>query len=159
LEVVAEREVAEHLEEREVPVRVADVLDVAGPKHLLHGGRATIGRLGETKEERLELIHPGVREQQRGVVRDQRGGGHDPMLPLLEEPEERLSDLAAPSPGKGCPTAACPSGTRWPRRRWWRPAPPDRTGRPGPPEAWPSRRRLPRPAASGCPGPGPRCRG
>src|SRR5439155_24716341 len=114
LEVVAEREVAEHLEEREVPVRVADVLDVAGPKHLLHGGRATIGRLGETKEERLELIHPGVREQQRGVVRDQRGGGHDPMLPLLEEPEERLSDLAGPHGAASL--AAAPRAPGQPRR-------------------------------------------
>src|SRR5439155_3089847 len=135
LEVVAEREVAEHLEEREVPVRVADVLDVAGPKHLLHGGRATIGRLGETKEERLELIHPGVREQQRGVVRDQRGGGHDPMLPLLEEPEERLSDLAGPHGAASLAAAPAPPvspggpGPTRPTARWSAAATPRRPAR------------------------------
>ena len=46
LEVVAEGEVAQHLEEREVR-GVADLLDVGGAEALLHGGEAARGRLLE----------------------------------------------------------------------------------------------------------------
>jgi hypothetical protein len=94
-EVVAEGEVAEHLEERHVPVGSADVLDVRGSERLLDAGRSGIGRLLLAKEERLELDHPGRGEQQRGIVRDQRRRGHDRVATLLEEGEEPLSDLAA----------------------------------------------------------------
>ena len=53
LEVVAEREVAEHLEERAVPVGAADVLEVgvlaAGAQHLLDADDALRGRLAQRR--------------------------------------------------------------------------------------------------------------
>jgi hypothetical protein len=79
LEVVAEAEVAEHLEEGVVTRGVADVLEVvvlaAGAHAFLRGGGAAVGTLVETEEDVLELVHPGVGEQQRRVlVRHQRTG-------------------------------------------------------------------------------------
>ena len=72
LEVVAEAEVAQHLEEGVVARRVADVLQVvvlaAGADALLRRGRARVGPLVEAEEHVLELVHPGVGEQQRRVV-------------------------------------------------------------------------------------------
>ena len=75
LEVVTEAEVAKHLEEHEVAGGAADVVEVvvlpAGPGALLAGGgplercRLVAGEVG------LERNHPGNREQQRGIVRDQ----------------------------------------------------------------------------------------
>ena len=72
LEVVAETEVAEHLEERVVPGRVADVLEVvvlaAGAQRLLRGGRTRVRALLAAGEHVLELHHAAVDEQQRRVV-------------------------------------------------------------------------------------------
>jgi hypothetical protein len=72
LEVVAEGEVAQHLEEGVVARRVADVLQVvvlaAGAHAFLGGdGAAVIPRLG-TGEDVLELHHAGVGEEERRVV-------------------------------------------------------------------------------------------
>src|SRR5690606_29313657 len=50
LEVVAEREVARHLEERVVPGGLADLVDVAGTHALLHAGRARVRRRGLAQE-------------------------------------------------------------------------------------------------------------
>ena len=78
LEVVAEREVAQHLEERVVARGAADVLEVvvlaAGAHALLRRwSRARTVGLRLAGEDVLELVHPGVGEQQRRVVvRDQR---------------------------------------------------------------------------------------
>jgi hypothetical protein len=96
LEVVAEREVAEHLEERQVSIRVPDVLDVVGAEALLHRCRARERRRRVAQEVRYELVHPRVREQEPGLGRrDQRRRG-DALVPaLLEEAQERLSDLRA----------------------------------------------------------------
>ncbi len=73
LEVVAEAEVAEHLEERVVPRRVADVLEVvvlaAGAHAALRGRRAHVGPLVLAEEHVLELDHARVGEQQRRIVR------------------------------------------------------------------------------------------
>ena len=93
LEVVAEREVAEHLEEREVRV-VADGLDVGGAEALLDGGQAPRGRRFEPEEVGLELHHPGRGEQQRGIaVRDERGRGDATVGARLEVGEERGAQL------------------------------------------------------------------
>jgi len=93
LEVVAEGEVAEHLEKREVPGGVADVLDVGGAEALLDaGGAAEVGH-DLAQEVRLELVHARVGEQQRRVVGDQRAGGHQAVSSLDEEVEEPASDL------------------------------------------------------------------
>ena len=75
LEVVAEAEVAEHLEEREVAVRAADVVEVvvlaAGAHALLHRDRPRVRRRLVADEVRLERHHARDGEQQRLVVRDQ----------------------------------------------------------------------------------------
>src|SRR6476646_6732799 len=78
LEIVAEREVAEHLEEGEMPRGVADLLEIvvltAGADAFLRRRRATIplGRLLHAEEHLLELHHARVREQQcRIVARDE----------------------------------------------------------------------------------------
>ena len=72
LEVVAEREVAEHLEEGEVAVGVADVVDVDRPEHLLAARQARRGRRLLAEEVGLQRVHARDRQQGRGVVR----GGH-----------------------------------------------------------------------------------
>ena len=81
LEVVAERPVAEHLEEGVVARRPADLLEVvvlAGdPQAALVVDGPRVGpRLGADQHV-LELDHPGVREQERRVAgRDEAGAGH-----------------------------------------------------------------------------------
>ncbi len=81
LEVVAEAEIAQHLEEGVVAIGEADVLQVvvlaAGAHALLRGGGARVVALLDAEEDVLELVHAGVGEQQRGIVgRHQRGGVH-----------------------------------------------------------------------------------
>ena len=90
LEVVAEAEVAEHLEERVVARGVADVLEVvvlaAGAHAALRARGARVGALLRAEEDVLELDHAGVGEQQRRVVaRHQRARGHDGVAVALEE--------------------------------------------------------------------------
>ena len=75
LEVVAEAEVAQHLEERHVPRRLADVLDVAGPDALLARGRALEAGVAQAHELALELVHPGRREEHGRVVGHQHVAG------------------------------------------------------------------------------------
>ena len=95
LEVVAEREVAEHLEEREMARGVADVVDVDRSKHLLAVRQARRGRRLLPQEVGLQRVHPGDGQQRRGIV----GGGHergrgDALVPaLLEEAQVALAYL------------------------------------------------------------------
>ena len=55
-----------------MPERRPDVVEVvvfAADAHaLLHGCRPLVGALLFAEEQVLELVHPGVREEQRGVV-------------------------------------------------------------------------------------------
>ena len=67
LEVVAEAEVAEHLEERVVVGGAADVVDVAGAEALLAGGGAGEFELHFAEEVVLELVHAGGREEDGGI--------------------------------------------------------------------------------------------
>ena len=76
LEVVAEAEVAEHLEERAVPVGGADDVDVDGPEALLHRRGPRPRRRLVTHEEGLEGHHAGDGEEHGGVVRDEAGRRH-----------------------------------------------------------------------------------
>src|SRR5206468_159030 len=69
LEVVAEREVAEHLEEGEVARGRADLLDVRRAEALLTRGEARPRRRLLAAEEGLERLHPGGREQHGAVLR------------------------------------------------------------------------------------------
>ena len=95
LEVVAEREVAEHLEEGEVAGGVADVVDVDRAEDLLAARQARRGRVLLAEEVGLQRVHPGDRQQRRGVVRGrhQRRRRDAAVAALLEEAQEALADL------------------------------------------------------------------
>ena len=94
LEVIAEGEVAEHLEEGAVARGLADVFDVAGADALLAGGDAAARRLLLAGEIRLHRRHAGVDEQKRRVVlRDERKARQAKMTLGLEETEVHLAQL------------------------------------------------------------------
>lgn len=93
LEVVAEAEVARHLEEGVVPGGDADVLDVTGAHALLHAGRGRVRRGLLTEEERHELDHSCVDEQQVRVGQDQRGTRYLGMPGTDEMVQEAPSNL------------------------------------------------------------------
>ena len=100
LEVVAEGEVAEHLEEGVVAACEADVLKVvmlAARAHaLLRRGGAHIGPLLRSKERVLELVHARVGEQQRGVVvRHKRRRVHAAVPLFLKKTQEIFANLAS----------------------------------------------------------------
>ena len=67
LEIIAEAEVAQHLEKRVVIRRAADVIDVAGAQALLAGRGPREFQLALAQKMILELIHAGRREQHRGI--------------------------------------------------------------------------------------------
>ena len=97
LEVIAEREVPEHLEEGVVARAAADLFEIvvlARDAHaLLRGGRALVRARLLAGEDALERHHASVREQQRRVVDHERGAG-DARVPFrLEEIEEALANL------------------------------------------------------------------
>ena len=100
LEVVAERPVAEHLEEGVVARGVADLVEVvvlaAGAQAALHVGRAHVAALLGAEEHVLELDHAGVGEQQgRVVARHQRRRRHDGVAFAAEEIEEIAADFGS----------------------------------------------------------------
>ena len=87
LEVVAEREVAEHLEERVMAQRGPDVVEIvvlAADAHaLLRRRGARVVALLAAEEHVLELVHPGVGEQQRRIVAGQQGTAGDHAVAVL----------------------------------------------------------------------------
>ena len=95
LEIVTEAEVAQHLEEREVSRGRSDDLDIRRAERLLAGRDPRMrGSLG-SGEIGLERMHPGHREQRRGV---ELGGNQRPrrqpaMVALLEEAQVAAADL------------------------------------------------------------------
>ena len=98
LEVIAEREIAEHLEERVVARRVPDVLQVvvlaARAQAALRSRGAPVGPCLPAEEHVLELHHSGIGEEQRRVVRrHERAGGDDRVVALLEELQELRANL------------------------------------------------------------------
>ena len=98
LEVVAEGEIAQHLEEGVVPRGIADVVEIvvlaAGADAFLRGAGAKVGPLLDPGEDVLELHHSGVGEHQgRVVARDERARGHDLMRVPGEELEKVGTDL------------------------------------------------------------------
>ncbi len=98
LEIIAEGEVAQHLEEGVVAGGVADVIQVvvlaAGAHAFLRGGRALIGAGFIAGEDVLELHHAGVSEHQRRIVaRHQRAGGDDFMPVLGEVAQKGITDI------------------------------------------------------------------
>jgi hypothetical protein len=93
LEVVAEAEVPEHLEEAEVAVRATDVIEVvvlASDAHaLLHRGGSRVRRPLLPDEIGDEWDHPRVREHRgRRVRRDEAGRFDRGVAALDEEVEE-----------------------------------------------------------------------
>ena len=104
LEVVAEAEIAQHLEERVVSGGVADVFEVvvlaARANAALAGGSADVIALFLAEEKVLELDHAGIGEQEGGVVaRHQRTGSDDRMTPLTEELQEPGAHFGATHEG------------------------------------------------------------
>ena len=97
LEVVAHREVAEHLEEGEMPERGADDLDVHRAERLLARRQPPARRLLLTAEVGLEGLHARRGEQNRRVVaaRDERRRRHAKMAVPLEERQKPLPDLGS----------------------------------------------------------------
>ena len=119
-EVVAEAEVAQHLEEGAVVGVGAHDLDVEGAEALLHAGGPRPGSLLVTDEVRLERHHAGDGEQHRRVVRDQAGGGDGRMPPVGEEAGEgrpqfigvHRPSLPAATWGAGLSRPAQPAASR-----------------------------------------------
>jgi len=78
---------------------VADVLEVvvfsAGADALLGVGSAgrIVGGLLGAEEVGDELVHPGVREEESGGLRQEGGRGHGGVAFFLKEIEEALSDV------------------------------------------------------------------
>ena len=95
LEVVAEGEVAEHLEAGQMPGGAPDLLDVGRPEAALAGRQPRRRRRLAAEEVGLKRLHPGGREQHAGVVGggDQRRRGHAQVAALLEERHVGLADL------------------------------------------------------------------
>ena len=109
LEVVTEGPVAEHLEEGVMVGVEADVLEIvvlaAGADAFLRVGGAGVaaglyaGPLGNVglpvaEEDRHELVHAGVGEEQAGRIRQQRRRRHDRVAVFLEKIEEALADVS-----------------------------------------------------------------
>ena len=99
LEVVAEREVAEHLEERGVAGGRADVVEIGvlatGAHHLLRGDDARRRRRFGAEEPLLHRLHAGDDEQCRRVVgrRNQRRRRTAKVSLRLEVREKPLAEL------------------------------------------------------------------
>ena len=93
LEIVAEAEIAEHLEEGVVPRGVADIVEIVvlapGANAFLRCCRTRIIAGFNAGKQVLELHHAGVREHQRGVVsRHQRAGRLDRVTLLFKITKE-----------------------------------------------------------------------
>ncbi len=98
LEVIAEGEVPEHLEEGVVARRVAHVFQVvvlsARAHALLGAGGPVVAAVLQAQEAVLELHHPRVGEEKRRVILgDERRARDDGVAPLLEVLEKFRPDL------------------------------------------------------------------
>ena len=98
LEVVAETEIAHHLEERVVAARVADVFEIvvlaAGANALLGSRGAGIIAFLNAEKNVLELVHAGVGKQQRRIVGGNQGRGmHNAVVPRGKVIEELLANF------------------------------------------------------------------
>ena len=100
LEIIAERKIAEHFEKRVMAIGEADIFEVvvlaAGANAFLASCGAFVIALFEAEEDVLELVHPRVGEEQRGIVRgDKRRAAHVAMAALLEESQKCFADFVA----------------------------------------------------------------
>ncbi len=106
LEVVAEREIAEHLEKRVVSGGIADIVEIvmlaAGPQTLLGRGGAAVGAFLDAGEQVLELHHPGTGEHQRRIVAGDEWPRRDDLVSrLAEEIEKGRAGLVDAGHGRG----------------------------------------------------------
>ena len=86
-----------------MPQRRAHVVEVivlpADAHALLRRGRTFVRPFLAPEEHVLELVHPGVGEEQGGIVCGyERGAGHDRVCVLLEILEETAADVAGIHP-------------------------------------------------------------
>jgi len=98
LEVLAETEVAQHLEERQVSPGDADIGDVVvlapDPDALLHRGGQTRSRGLLAQDVGQELVHPCVGEQRGGPMMGDEPRGRDAnVVPLGKESGEGAAQL------------------------------------------------------------------
>ena len=96
LEVVVQRPVAEHLEERQVR-RVADLVNVARSDALLHIGETRPRRmLHRAHQVRHQRMHTRSRKEDgRIVLRNDRGAGDDLMPLRLKELQIRVTQFVS----------------------------------------------------------------
>src|SRR5439155_13485639 len=100
LEVIAEAEIAEHLKKRLMPRRLADFVEVvvlaARAQTFLRRAGAYVVAFLDTEKDVLELVHAGVGEQKRRIIRGQKGArAHAGMAVPLEVLEEFLANFVA----------------------------------------------------------------
>jgi hypothetical protein len=105
LEVVAKRKIPQHLKECVMPVGEPDVLQIVvlapGAHALLRGRGPGVLTLFEPEKNVLELVHPRVGEQQRGIVcRDERRRVHFLVPPLHKEVQKFAADFRTSQHGK-----------------------------------------------------------
>ncbi len=100
LEVVAEGEIAEHLEEGVMARGAADVLEIivlaARPDALLRGDRADVLPTLFPEEHTLELHHAGIREEEGRVLRGHEGRRADDGVAVALEILEKTATEIVP---------------------------------------------------------------
>ena len=107
LEVVPEREIAQHLEEGEMARGVAHVLDVGRAEAALAGGDARRRRRLDAQIVRLVLLHAGGGEQNAGVTCRHQTGRLAGQMPLGdEEVSEQVTDVC-------CVHVGASRGSEW----------------------------------------------
>jgi hypothetical protein len=99
-EIIAEGEIAKHLEKRVMAFGEADIFEVvvlATRAHALLRRRCPrVIALFEAEKNVLELIHPGIGEEQRWIaMRHQRRAPHAAVPLALKKTQEPLADLVA----------------------------------------------------------------
>ena len=103
LEVIAEGKIPQHFEKRVMAARVANVIQIvmlaAGADALLRRRRARILALFLAQEDVLELVHPGVGEQQRRIVAGHERRASDHAVATFGEIIEKLLADLGPSHG------------------------------------------------------------
>ncbi len=104
LEVLAEREVAEHLEEREVERVEPDLVDVRRAEDLLDGREERRRGHFAAEEVRHQRLHARAIEQGRVIPlgRDERAGWVALVALRLEEPQEPLAELRCSAHAADC---------------------------------------------------------
>ena len=124
LEIIAEGEVAEHLEEGVVTRGVADIVEIVvlapGAHAFLGACRAAVGAFLDAGEDILELHHARIGEHQCGIIAGHKGRGLDDRVPRVGEIFKKYRpDFvdAAHVTNRSCSAASrrpCPSSREFP---------------------------------------------